>query len=685
MIPILFNAAPALLLTADPNWKKAVACEFSLLTDLSASVNQREERRALSATLRLKMTWESALDRDACNRLRAGLRALVGEDAQGSALKPILCPFWPAVRSYYDDTPAPFTAANNLIFEPDFSNYAIFTDYPYGYAPTSETLTAPLLVGRLDKLPVLTGNTDEDATASLSFLETGPASAALVPSALQPFSLSVLSHHGHDIEILPYAAGVRSPRSTVEVTVTRARVGYGRDEITDAFPQTPRRTLTATLDLGEHALAAALALFLRCRGSVTPFWTPAAYSPCRLVADAPAGALTLTVDNTAALDAHTHLWLADTVCDGGGQPVTTPGILPGGILQLAAPLAAPIRAETTAIQSLLLVRADKDTLKLSFTNPRAAELSIDLVELPPEYGSPAGETFAQNLGPLGATVWLYEFSDTAGQWRATSHESDVTWQGATYPARSLTHATITERINLEAADCELQGELWEGSPMARYYTQTHPDPLHLTITRVDFPQYASGATAVEVAFTGTISTCSYIGRKWKARFAGFTTLLERHVPSWMFQKTCSVPFCSAPCGLRREQWTFRARLDSTSANALTLSNIRRLETPDILPPMTQFDAHLFTGATITFDNKPGMAWSISDSPATDTGILVLVPEYVPDGLVPGTLVTLTPICDGLYSTCHSRLNKDNFRGFPHIPASSPSFTLKEVPESTGKK
>ena len=670
----------AFLVTEDPHWDGEVVGEFSLLTSTSESSTRRQERNALSTTLRTKLSWSSYLDYPTAQATRSLLHSW-GLDSSGNpvALQPVLCPFWPCAVPA--GASSPYTSTYSVIWEPGWSNWLVYTTAGgYGaYPVTGSSLTAPLLWGTFDKLPTIKAETHEEAIADFIFLENGPASFALStttattagPAWQTLSSWPVLTEFPQYNEV---------ETGGVDIVIARKQIGYARDEAQTVFPQTPQRIVKATfVDADASGI---LALFQASLGDVNPFWMPSGFSPCRLAADITSGA-TIQVDNATALDGQAHVLLWGGTTWAAGRIISTSG----NFLTLQT---APgvFYAASTIVQPLLFGHFRSATLVIKWSDPAVGISEVAFEELPPEYGSPSGETFGTTIGPLGIEAFLYAFTDTVGSWFYTSCETAITYGGNTYTPAKIEHKTITERLNLEDSTTSITLQAFSGNPFFRYRQPRLQMAMFATISRVYSLTPAPGTATVE--FTGRLRIPKFDNDQIDLEVGGPTSIFDQMLPRPLVQRSCDNCLFDSKCGLSRAAWTFSATMTPPSGPGSPFHyTISGISWPGgALPSLgASYFANGYVTRPIAGGTPQGML--ILDSTAISGGSITLTLNGDIYPFPTGTETwAITPNCAGRYvEDCGTKFaNQANFSGFPFAPATDPSiFPNTTATASTSKK
>lgn len=413
MISTTFETTPVFLVPYEPSWPVAesgFSGSFQIPTSQDAGLSLREERESLAATLRTALKYKAVLDATQAAALRSAQAAWDN--------RPVLCPFWPAESYVGEESEASVQGALRVWYEPDWSAWEIGTgSSPTGFTPSDDCLTAPLVWGRFESMPVpriIDGYDDEIATFSI--VENGIADYALSPKSGTLTNGASVNSETVPLLQTEHSFGWGNNTQTVEVKVDRTRIGFGRGETDTFVPQTPRSKQQMEFDwLEQSDVAYLIRLFQDRRGSVSPFWTIAAHS------------LTSLIYGRFYSDRITIEWELPARC------------------------------------------GERATCK------------VDFLTLPTEQTIPSGETYGDTIGPQEARWFGYVITGGALTYRITSYETPIEGPGGTFTPRKINHGRIVQEINLAANDCQLTVEHWSGGPFGRLLNNPRALPLTVKI------------------------------------------------------------------------------------------------------------------------------------------------------------------------------------------------------------
>ncbi len=665
MISTTVDGTNVFLLTADPNLGDAVKIGVSRLTERHSGKTRREERRALGATLRWRLEYNSLIDTvAAAQAFRLALKAFANE--------PILCPAWFASKPYGESLL--FTGGLRCTWEPGWTSWELHTgSSPAGFTPSDEARTAPVLWGRFRTMPDPDLFTTELPKVSISFVETGPATYAIAPAAgVTPHNGPTL--HGQPWPLLDFTLDYDKTRAGgVEVVIDRQRLGFGRDEVETFYPHAARRPVKYAT-IGDAAEAARLiATFHACGGTVLPLWFPSAASPTHLAAATSSGSASIDVESAAALGGHPHIIFRAL---GGIDVARKVQSIDGNTLTLdSSP--GDFAPEEVSLQLLLFGRFLSDDLELSWAPDDIVRADFSVTELPTDYSAPAGEIYGETLGNVGAPIFTLEATDPIGSvWRWTNFESEVEIEGNTYEPRRFQWERITQRLNLDDAPVQLSVDSWVGNPFMRLAVPRRGQQLTIVLKEWD----AGGATPAVQLLRGVAMSASVRGRVIKVPIIGEgTRLFDMRVPRRTDGITCPWLIYGIGCNLDPEA----KKVSQTIAQVAPAKFNIYTGAPR--------EAGYFAGGWARRAN-PGdgsstygiLQSSESAGPSHTVEITLDMPISPSPGA--GEVWTIYPGCDGKRETCAMHGNLANFGGQWRKPASNPVFTpVKQSTAPTSKK
>ena len=675
---ITYNGADAYLLDDPPAWVDPVHVEWSMLRADEAGLSRRETRRALSDTLRTRMTFASVVRGDRLQGLTACMRALTTE--------PVIMPFWPGRTTWSEWDSSPWSGSGLICTWPDPDTgagiAAVFTAETVPEDLADDAWVAPALVGVFERLPEQDWLLDNLARLTWSFVEDGPASAALAPASVTfPTGPTPTGYAGAP-KVFPVVPDFSKAADGWRVGVQREDLGFGRQRLVTHYGDAASRAGTASYTVTEEQIARLAAFFLSVAGPGQPFWGANWVSTAQLTADAAAGATTLSVATGHSVLAGDYLAIGSL----DGWYYRKVASITATTVVLTAGVTAALAALDSLIVPLLLVRLDKPKIALDFVNPVLARAELALAELPVEAAVPEGETLSVTLGCLPGRVVLFEFSRDMGngtslKYRYTNFEADLVFGGFTWLARTISHGDIRQSLNLERDSVDIEAGDWLDNPLLDEVLLRGQVPLCCTIYHAD--RVAGTVSNTIQMFTGEVTTASIKGSRLKATVTAGGLVFDVMVPRWLLGKVCNhvtganpegTRLISAGCVLLQSDWKWTGLVTGVTSSpsmVVALSGVARV-----------------TGAAVTL-TADWFAWGwaacgvgasfqravIHRNTAASLGALN-VTLASPFAVAPqvGAVVTLYPGCDGMVETCQTKFgNFDRFGGQPFTPTGNPSL------------
>jgi hypothetical protein len=699
MIATTVDSVPCWLAVDPPNWSQAITADFSIPAATSRGLTGREARRPAGETLRTRLSFAIQLDQASATRWRNAWQVRQAE--------PILVPFWPGVVPYLTYSTAPIRGGHSLAFNEDGSYRNIFTGTAISSPPSSEiqaTLRAvPLLWCRIARAPMLEATTPEWFTAEIEVEDDGPADWALsIPTAYgdAPYITDGPALGSRVWPVLPLSPDWTGPIdvSTPRIEVDVERIGKGRQASTAAWTQAPFRSVRFRGGAQGNASAAVLLRwFLDGRG-VSPCWAPTWLAESRLASDAAAEATALTVDRDAADAFASNRYLAAClpglapyiaeIDDFDDDDINLVDPLP------VAPFALPKR--TTVLTTAALCRLQSPSLRIGWLGLDHWQAEVTVQEVPPEYGTPSGETHGESIGVLPAEAYLVTLTlrhpTATVEHRWTDHESDLTIGDDTWTARpvGVSPNGIRTSLALDRSKIRLRGRVWSGCPITLWLQGLEAEAT-IAVSRATA---AAGVASdpVEV-FAGPVDKVSWEGPFWELS-AVSALPWYRPATRLLIQPGCNHSLFDAGCGLDRDDWECSATVSAISGDGLTISLTGVEQTDTEEPPKDDDDrvpVGWFAGGWITFGTgSSAQHRMIADQPrggVTPGTVDVVLQRAFQPAPEASDVVALWPGCDGRVTTCVAKFdNLARFGGFPFVPPKNPSFTpLKKSTSPTGKK
>jgi hypothetical protein len=285
------GGVPVFLLYYAPDWAEKIKCKFSILSETERGLTGKEDRTAMSISLRTSMDFKIHTHRQTASEFRNALKEL------GNS--PVLCPFWPALDSYSGSNKAGISSGLWMVYESGLTLWEIYEEgsAPGSFIPSVSAKKVPLLWGRFDKAPAPEATTDELSLCDVSFIENSPAALALTVTE-QSFD-----NGPETTALFPFLPNWAEKVSAGETAyeIRKDEVGFGRQTADAYYSQDGSRKIEQTFACTSwNAFKKMLRFFYNKTGNVEKFWAPMGASSCRLVSseNVPTGAYPQTLTDT---------------------------------------------------------------------------------------------------------------------------------------------------------------------------------------------------------------------------------------------------------------------------------------------------------------------------------------------------------------------------------------------------
>jgi len=217
-----------------------------------------------------------------------------------------------------------------------------------------------------------------------------------------------------------------------------------------------------------------------------------------------------------------------------------------------------------------------------------------------------------------STPELFELQTGNTYERYTSYRTDVTFQGFTYTAASISRGNISTDVEFGTIKVRVKSIITP--TLAQYIANQPTEPTSLTIYRM----LTSDATEYVVVFTGQIQSVAFSGNQAEAVCQRKDKYLSKRLPDIVYQSFCNHDVYDDDCGLNSGLWVVSATLTSVSGSTLVspdfaatgsgyLTNgwiqagtdmrLVTAHTGDTVTIQIPFDARVYAG--ITVDAYPG--------------------------------------------------------------------------------
>ena len=677
MIAVTVNGQNCWLLQWSPNAAKKVRLGVTLPVDAQRSLTGRSSRRPQSPQVRYSLEYTVDMLSADFHALRAA--SLTSQD------EPILAPIWPhAIRVGLDT--ATITAGLVVAWTQDWASWAINPGSLAGY-----DFAAPLLFGRLTSPPAMSAVNDDMVTADLSLEEDAPAAYSFAPAAgVLPADTTFNTAGGWAAPVFPFVPEPSMSKPGIAVVdVERSAIGPGRQKSTTFYPQTPEQLQEAAFILPAALDAAKLiAWWARRAAGTDPHWVAQTQKLGMLSADVAATATALAfVDPLPALGGLGQVALFDPM--GNMELARIAGSSTSG-LALTAGLAQSWLASWTTVAPAMLARHTSKELSLEYSPAETGWMAVAKLawrEVAPEYAPPAGETRGTTLGRLTGTAWFFQIDlDYAGAIQSsylTNWESGGIIGGHTWTYAASDFDKLISSFDLGDDNCNFSLRWFAGCPWENWMPGQLAARGFLTISKADFDS-SGNLSNFRAVWKGELARPQLDGTSLKATVLGANALFARCAPKQVMSTLCGTNLFRPRCGLLLSDWIFNATIVSVAGNVVTVGTISRANGAGLPGGF---------GATDWFA-LGWLGWSSSGLPyrngvltsaALSAGQIVLTLERA-STLTGGAVITIVPGCDRLFGTCGGKFgNSGNNRGFPFMPAISPSFIIPQKNATSAKK
>lgn len=682
------------LLYYAPNWAEPVDCQFSILSDSDRGLTGKEDRTALSFTLRTSMSFSIDTVRETASEFRNALKELAND--------PVLCPFWPAQSGYADTNKDGVSAGLWVVWEPLWDVWEIYLDggTPGSFTPSSKAQKAPLLWGRFDTNPVPKALTDEVVPCAVSFIDNSPAEYALVVDA-QAFE------EGPDIDSVPQNMFPLLPNWATDVGAGEAKyeivkdeIGFSRQTADAYYDQDGARKISQTFaGHGWGAIKKALRFFYDKQGIVGRFWIPSAVAGCRLISEAAPPDTVLSVDNASGIRADDYIALISGSSVSGFEVASID--TGADTITLSSSVDRMYSARSSTLTPLVLARFETSELEVQFITDELAVVETSFIEVPKEYAE------ADSGGTL-PSAYLYEFTlENYDVWRFTSHEQDITDLTSTWEAQQFQHSDVRENVNMEKSDVKITSRIFQGNPLKRFIPLTLESVLYVAIKECSPDDTGTITQAPVTIFEGSVSRVTTDGPAIEALCSGISALFDKMLPNILMQPSCNYLVFSTPCGLLLEDWAMSALVVEypyTSGPETDWYKIL-VQPPSFSnptptqprPTVVQFE-HYFAGGKIEQGaGEEYQSRSIIDSDHTThaPNVLLTIRHPLKEALTSIDSVNMWAGCDRRTETCKEYVtifneegkfnNFPRFGGYPFTPIGNPSLAKVNKDNSEGGK
>lgn len=670
MLTATVNSVSCRLLNYAPTGP--VSLKLSIDVEAVRRLTGRSSRRPLAVLPRFTQTWQTTMSAAEFFALRAATLAMQDE--------PILAPVWRHSRT--PAASATLTGGLTVAYAEDWSTWAINPGDPSGYARV-----APMLYGRFTQPPRLVSVNGEWVAAEFSVEEDSPAAYAIaVAGGVLAADTMFPTPNGYAAPVFPFLpdwSEMPQPSAAV-VDVERQQIGPGRQKATIFFPQTPERLLNAKFTaLTAVEEAQLIAWWIRRAGEADSHWVADSQAFWTLGAGAAAAATTLTIADGVAMpeNGRTLALVSQTAIE-----IVRVQSTAGRVVTLTSALVGAWPTGTRVCDALLARHTNRELVFSGDAGP-VCSASLSWRELAPEYATPAGETRGTTIGRLPGPAYFFkielDYNGALRTWRLTNFESGATVGGYDWTYNACEFTGLEKNIDLEDDSATVRFRYFAGGPWDNWLPGRLAARGFITLYRADVD--SSGALSNFAQFwRGELTKPDADGPviKWKA--IGANALFSRMCPSQLMGKPCWTRLFRARCGLALADWTFDATISTVSGNVVTISGISRSNGGSLPPGFGAADWFALGWMEWTETGAP-MRDGVLTSDEISGGVITLTLDR-PCSLAAGSSVRIVPGCDRSFATCTDKFaNADNFRGFPFVPSTSPSFVLPDRQFSASKK
>ncbi len=252
---------------------------------------------------------------------------------------------------------------------------------------------------------------------------------------------------------------------------------------------------------------------------------------------------------------------------------------------------------------------------------------------------------------------VYDFTRGVFNWRFTSADADVSFNGNPYEAIPIKRSRIESTQDLGKTTVKLT--MIRTASFVQQFIESPPtDIITIAITRV----HVSDGTSV-VTFKGRVINVKFSENTAEVTCQPLQTTLRRPGLRKLYQTNCPHVLYGPECGVLIGSFQVNATIDSFTGLTITSTSF-------IISINPTFDATHFIGGFVSF-NQSGLVTKrfITDH---DNGTGTLTLNLPISGLSVGAAVTAVAGCDHVVATCAGKFDiVVNYGGFPFIPTKNP--------------
>jgi uncharacterized phage protein (TIGR02218 family) len=455
-------------------------------------------------------------------------------------------------------------------------------------------------------------------------------------------------------------------------------IGFNREQALSMYPQSPERPLRFDIGMHSNQEGADLIGFFEAMGANTAtFWCPTWLSETVLTTDVPAGSSSLAVEDGLDIGDNGFIALVDQLAETEIRAVSSKT---DSSIVLETPTSSFHSKATSYLTTAALARFIRSGLTLAWESPEEITSTIQVRETASDYYTPIGETHGESIGTLEKVCFLYRFSiaypSTTRQWRFTSYEEALSFDGSTWSPKPIEHGEIRETLNLERNEVRLQTRAFSDNPLLKFIPFRLEFPLKLEIFEASLLPESVTPTGERRLFSGEVTKVSFDGPYITARAVTVGNLFERKIPRVLLQPTCNYALFDGACGLNKDSWKYSGFVTAVLENPtrLQLRTLTRVSGTWVQP-----DSHWLAGGWVElgtgeeFESR-FIADATAYDPSSDGFIEITLSTPLNRTPAVDEEVFLFPGCDGKKGTCKDKFgNYTRFGGFPHMPVGNPSM------------
>ena len=239
----------------------------------------------------------------------------------------------------------------------------------------------------------------------------------------------------------------------------------------------------------------------------------------------------------------------------------------------------------------------------------------------------------------------------------TEHDQDLVCDGTTFGAASgFTASQIQQSLGLVIDSLEAAGALSDASISEADILAGRYDDATIELIRVNW----SDPTQYLIAFKGSLGQVKRQGAAFTAELRGLAHRLNQQIGR-TYQRYCDANLGDSRCTINLALPAYVGTATMATGGVASLFQATGL---------SGFAAGWFSGGVMTFSTglNAGLKFEIKTHTRTAGADYLSLWSKTPFAAVIGDAAAVVAGCSKDFATCKSKFaNKDNFRGFPHIP------------------